>query len=423
MTWYDCCLLEIMEGVLNLLKRGDAIALQLNEKSPRLLGKMDVVDVFYYTAFTLYSVTAWLNSTVFQFSAFPLGEAIETIVQALVIALVFLSVAAKRPSLSRGLISLAIVTLAFVVWRISKEGGLFWASLLIVGAPEFNRCKLSKIVICVVIGVMVISTVAVLIGLFPMNIRVRSENGVIRNALGYLHPNNLGTAMSALAIAFCILRFDCFRLSYVPMYILLAVFTYLVPASRTASVLIVTTGFLWLVSSLAKGKVGESSFMVALFLIFAISLLASIIAMIAYDSLGDIVALLNKALSGRPYFAKRYYDASGITLFGYSFPNGPFLINDGETVDFLVDNVFEHVLLRYGMVPFIILFGMIALTYITYMKREDGLVIIFGLTMFMLMGICERAACQIECNFLLIVLSSVFEGRRARAFSDSDIHI
>ena len=57
------------------------------------------------------------------------------------------------------------------------------------------------------------------------------------------------------------------------------------------------------------------------------------------------------------------------------------------------------------------------------MKREDGLVIIFGLTMFMLMGICERAACQIECNFLLIVLSSVFEGRRARAFSDSDIHI
>ncbi len=368
--------------------------------------------ILFYLAFALYSATAWLNSTVLQFSNYPAGETIELIIQLIVIATTLLLIMFREVSFLSKLIRLVLVAVGFVVWYIAKEGSLFWASLLIVSAPEFDPEKLSKLTICVILATIALSSLVVLLGIFPMSVRVRSDNGAVRYALGFLHPNNLGTALATLSFAFCVLRFNSFKVHYIPLYLLLAMFTYLVPVSRTAAILIVVTIFTWTCYVFTNRRKLRIPYAVILFALFVMALGASLVIMFGYDSLGSLVAPLNKVLSSRPYMAKKYFDESGITLFGYSFANGPFVNNDGKVVNFLVDNAFDHVFLKDGLLPFLGLFGMLAAVYIKGIINHEGIEVVFGLTMFMLMAITERGACQIECNYLLVAIAFVFDGNR-----------
>lgn len=368
------------------------------------------VNKIWYLAFGLYIATAWLNCTVLQFDSYPMGNVIERVVQAAVIGLVFLSFIANSPGISRCVIVLATVLFAFIVWRVCKEGSVFWIALFAVTAAEFDYKMLSKIVISVLIAVFLVSTLPILFGAATANFRIRSDNGLVRNSLGFLHPNNLGAALALLSVAFSVLKFREFKSRYLLLYVLLGAFALFVPGSRTATVLIALTGLLWAVISVAKNRINWKICAVAAFAVFLVSLIGSLWLMFAFGELGTVGVFLNKALSSRPYLANLYYESSGITLFGNSFVDGPFVTNDGKIVEFLVDNAFDHVLLRSGLISFVLIFGMTGALYFKFILKKNDPEVIFGITLFMLYGISERAACQIEFNYLLIALAFVFEG-------------
>lgn len=371
-------------------------------------------NAFYYTAFVLYTAASWINLTVFRFSGWSTGAIVESSIQLVILGLLCAALI-FRPSLqSRQIISICLILAGFVIWRVSKEGWLFWTCLFIVCAPEFDQHKLSKIVICVVLITIAVSTLPIVLGFAQMNEMVRSDTGTPRNALGFLHPNNLGLAFSVLAIAFCVWRFESLKAVYVLLYVAMAAFVYLVPASKTAAVSIIATLAVWLTVSMMEKKKWRKY---AIYVMAGISLAAmlfSLLVMIVYDNSGIFTVLMNKLLSGRPYYSHQYYAASGIRFLGNSFSDGPVLMADGVKTSFLVDNAFDHVLLRYGLLSFILLFGAIAVVYGKALVARIDLSLVCGLTLFMLMGVTEAFVCRVECNYLLISLAFVFGTNSSR---------
>lgn len=362
----------------------------------------------YYAAFALYSAVSWIDATVFCLSEFPAGALIEGAIQAVTLFLLMLTYFFRTTSRLRQIISALLVILGFAVWRISQEGWLFWTCLFVLCAPEFDCKKLSKIVVYTIGAVLVLSTLSVAAGLFPAQVMVRLDNGVSRNALGFLHPNSLGLAFSVLAIAISVQHFNEFRILYIPVYLCAAVFVYLIPVSRTSAISIVLDLAAWIIASEAEKKGHRNLVLVILCVVFLLSASLSLLLMFLYDDSGSFTVLMNKVLSGRPFFAKQYFDASGIRLLGYSFADGPTLISDGESVRFLVDNAFDHVLLRYGVIPFSLLFGSVAILFAKAFFNKVDLSLICGLSMFMLMGVTESFACRVDCNYLLISLAFIF---------------
>jgi len=362
----------------------------------------------YYLAFGIYSVISWINLTAFHFSGFEGGEIAEHLIQMIVLVLLACSFILKKASAAQRRVNVAVIAASFVVWRVSAEGWLFWTCLFIMCAPEFNVRKLSKITSLSVLCVLLASTIAVVSGFIPMMTVIRSDNGCLRNALGFLHPNNLGLAMSVLSIAFCVYRFENFQLLYLILYALAAVFVYLVPVSKTASISIIFVPLFWafIISMQKRGRRSTAS--AVAFSIYMLVLLSSLTMMLVCNDSGIITDILNKLLSGRPYFARQYYDASGIRILGNSFANGPVQIVDGKEVNFLVDNAVDHVLLRYGLFSFVMLFGAIAMLYYRSLRQCVDMTIVCGMTCFMVMGITESFACRVECNYLLISLAFIF---------------
>lgn len=380
-------------------------------------------SICFYFAIILYSVLSRTGMTVFQLIGYPHGDMVENLLQLVVLVFLFAAILFRDFSRPRQLATVGAIVFGFIVWRVSKEGWFFWTLLFIVSAPEFDYRKLSRIALAVSAAIILITTLVVLLGLYPMNITVRADNGVVRNALGFIHPNSLGIELATLGIAFCVLRFDSFRLVYVPAYILLALFTFYVPVSRMSAILILVVVALWACLNLLSKRGMQAAIAVALIALFALSLLASLVVMFAYNNLGGLTTVLNKVLSGRPYYAHLYYEKAGITLFGYPFSDGPFVNVDGKLKEFLVDNAFDHVLLRYGLISFLGLFGSSLLLYIDAFRKKSDFAVAFGFTMFMLMGICETAACTVDRNYLIIVLPFIIEKvllerRYVRATSD-----
>lgn len=369
----------------------------------------DISTTCFYASFFVYSFLSWVNLTQFQLVRYSFGNALENAIQLFVLVFLTISFSVSSFPVRRKLISAVLVLFGFLVWRISREGWLFWTCLFIACAPEFDQKKLSKAVILILLTILAVSTLTVLLGFFPAEIVVRSDNGVVRNGLGFLHPNSLGLALSVLGIAFCVLRFESFRLAYVPVYLLAAGFVYFVPVSRTSALLIVFTLVLWFAFSRTMNSKWKKYIICACFAMFLTSIALSLVLMIMYDGTDGFIAIVDKLLSGRAYFANQYFEASGLKLFGYSFLDGPNFVADGVDTGFLVDNAYDHVLLRYGIISFLLLFGAIAALYIKAIRTPFDAALLCGLTLFILMAISEVFACRVECDYLLISLAFIFD--------------
>lgn len=367
-------------------------------------------NAYFLVALAIHCLVSWANFTVLNFSSLQFGGIFSLGSQILVLGCLSASFLQKKLTPIGWLVSSVLILVGFIAWRVSAEGWLFWTVLFIVCAEKPNMRHIATIIAITTAVVLAVSTLYVIFGFVKGVVLVRSDNGTYRYAFGYLHPNNLGTAVFTI----------CCALSYVlitgkkPRYymssflcVICALFCLYVPVSKSTFVclLIVAAGNCLL--QLCGNRINNAKLReicIVCLLVFISCVLVSIAMMVAYDGSVPIISKLSQALSARPYYAHLYYEEVGLTPFGYSYPNGPFV---GETEsNFLVDNAYEHILLRYGFVTFAILFiGIFFAIKECPSNKNTGPLVLVAIAM-IIYGLTETACCRIEANFILIFISS-----------------
>lgn len=377
-------------------------------------------DNSYYIAFFLYSVWTWLSRSSFidDGGAVPI-KLVEKMVQAIV--LVFLSGAFFRTRATAREFSIAAVLflLGFIVWRTAGEGWLFWLALFIVCGKGVKLSTLSSVALASVLLVTLLAGTASAAGVIDNNVVVRGSTGAIRNPLGFDHPNYLGAALLVVCMSLVPFAKGKRIVLLSVCCVLAACVSGFIADSRACALCLGALALVLPIYEVVRRRGwGRRTGLVLLVALIAM-VLVSFYFMVFYNPSRTVDALLNSALSGRLQLAHTYYLDHTPGAFGYSYSDGTVYYADGKEYTFVVDNLFVHVLLRYGVIACaVFLFGLIALCIKTHKEKYFG-PLLLGMGVFLVYGMSETLGCRVECNFFIISLWTVLYHRPISDFDDT----
>lgn len=383
----------------------------------RLLSFLSQGNNAYYLAFFLHVLWVWLDrTTLWDIDVSPVASIVEKLVQAVVLLLLAWTFVRQRATRREWASALAIGVIGFIVWRTAKEGWLFWIALFVICGKGVRLKPLAILTFASVAVVMLFAAVASNTGAIENQIVTRTSNDIVRNPMGFSHPNFFGAALLVACMALvplvspgrCIaLSIPCFAAALISLF---------VADSRTSFLCLLAVAVaLFAYSAVLRKSMGRKAGFLLLCLVIGAAV-ASFGYMVFFDPSRPLDALLDRALSGRLHLAHTYYLDHAPSLFGYGYADGTPYWTNGEEYTFVVDNMFAHVLLRYGIIACLVfLVGLLALC--VKMAREGYFgPVLFGLALFIAYGISETLGCRVDCNFFIISLWTVLYHRPVSDF-------
>lgn len=375
----------------------------------------------YYLAFFLHVLWVWLDrTTLWDIDTSVVAMIVEKMVQVVVLMLLAWAFVRQRATRREWASALAIGVVGFIVWRTAKEGWLFWLALFVICGKGVRLKPLAYLTFFSVVAVLLFAAVASNVGLIDNQIMVRGSNGVIRNPMGFSHPNSFGAALlvACMSLVPLVPSKRCAVVS-IPC-LAAALLSLFVADSRTSFLcLLVVAVALIVYSATLRRSMGRRTGVLVLFLVIAAAVV-SFGYMVFFDPSRPLDALLDSALSGRLRLAHTYYMDHSPSLFGYGYADGTPYWANGKEYTFVVDNMFAHVLLRYGIVAcFLFLSGLLVLCIKMVREGYFGPVL-FGLAIFIAYGMSEALGCRVDCNFLIISLWTVLYHRPISDFDDTE---
>lgn len=380
---------------------------------------------FYELAFFIYVSLTWLaRTTVIHISGNPGLELVETLLQLVALALLALTMLKQRHTVCEWLASAAIVVAAFLIWRTSKEGWYFWTAAFIVCGRDASLKRLALILLLSISTVVSLSVVLSLAGLVD-NVILDRKGTSYRYSMGFAHPNFFASAL--IVIAACLVTLNYRKSAAVVLLPLVALLLpcLFVAGSRASSLCLLLVGLLYIAFRVAERFNACTLITLISLVVFVAMVLVSVWFAAFYNPDNPLNAMLDSFLSGRLRLANLYYEVHHPALFGYSYPDGPvqYVQNAGGTeYNFLVDNLYAHILLRYGLLAFAMFIFTVVAFYIKAIRERYFGFLLLGMTLFLVYGFSESLGCRVECNFFLISFSTLLYGfplKRAEGFAEN----
>lgn len=369
------------------------------------LQDLSVSQLAYYIAFGLYSIACFLGHTTFE-AAFGISKEVFTDgIQAIVLVLLFARFLSQRASFGGWIVAIVIVIIGFVSWRQSGEGWLFWLALFVVCSGGVSIRALAGITLCINALMLFVTIVCAVSGVIENPVAMRQ--GVARQGLGFAHPNSLGLSLLMICISFSALRLGKAPLPDIALIVVAVAVNLATADSRTFTLFAALQIVLLLVFYFARTPIRRQKVFILCGCIVAVAVFASFYFMVFYDSSNPFHAALNSMLSGRLRLVNGYYQMQPLTLFGSDFSQfAPIYWEDGESFQFVVDNAFCHLVLRYGIVPTMVFFiGLLSLA-VRFTRNQRLSAALFGITLMLAYGFSETFGIRVECNFFLVVIGA-----------------
>ncbi len=375
-----------------------------------------------YVAFGVFSFWSWLRLTMF----FPDGQPtpadqIESYVQLVTCALIAFRFLTIKTSPARRAISLILALFGVILWIRSREGWILWSLLFIAAGKDVSIKRIAEITAFSCLSVTLLAVIGSGSGLIENVVAARSDNGVVRVALGFQHPNSLGAALVTAVIAIYIAVNGRMARFVAPVLNLAAIYIVMFIARSKTSALIL---FMTLVSVILASfirRVGKSRSHLYVLLFVSLAMMGlSIFFLYNFDANIALHEWLDGLLSGRLSLAKAYFVRAPLTLFGNSYSGVMEWNVDGVIKEFVVDNVYDHAIMRFG----IVLFTMFVVAFIAlYAFAIRRACLVYELTLFAVfiaMGFAEILALQIHSDFLLFLFSTlIYSSHPLRKSSES----
>lgn len=377
-------------------------------------GQVDVALFGYYVAFTLYSICSFIELTTF-YEVFGVDrQEVINFCQVIILFLLLFKFVSQRASFSGWLLALAVVLIGYKSWRSSGESWFFWLCLFVACSDKVRIRTLAAISLSVVSTLFVLTVTCCQFGLIENRLFVRSSE--MRFAYGFKHPNYLGFYLMAICIFVSTLRFGANPVPDIVLILVTFLINIFVVGSRSSAIMSLAQIPLLLAFDYCKAQRSRKIVRCSLLLMVLVAIAGSLAVMVVYSPSIPALRQLNTLLSNRFGLAHSYYSMQPLTLFGSDFSgHAPIYWELGKPTNFIVDNAFCHILLRYGIIPSIIFFGGVLALMVVLVRKETWNSLFFGLSLMLLFGIGETLGARVDCNIFLVAFGP------ALLFSDKSV--
>ncbi len=307
------------------------------------------------------------------------------------------------------LIMMAVMVLVAISTVISRNRVIMAACLMIVGAKESNFDEIVK----VTLWALVISVPAVFLlrffGVLADHTLYRAET--VRLSLGFSHPNQLGMRIFQIIACCCYLRRNQMNMLDILLIGLGAVFCYYIPNSQAAVVCLLLLYVLFFLHRRCKKRYLEDIFLSVLVIGAGFLNVASIILSRIDVLQSPFLARMDKLIS------RRFSEGHVVwEIYGSSFFGREIILNDasraanGLQQRIYLDNTYLYLLLRYGIIVYV-LFSLVYLyAMYYYRKKGEGFMVIFFF-IYAVYGLIEYNLCAVTLNmFLLAIPAALWHG-------------
>ena len=238
----------------------------------------------------------------------------------------------------------------------------------------------------------------------------RYGTDIARNSFGFSHPNIFGIFITMISIEFIYIHRNKFKYIYLIPLFAVVIFIIYYTDSR-ASALLLILFIIYCLFSKTLSKFFDININKKVFTnIFLILTILSFIMAYLYRINNQLGIILNELFTTRIQFIDYYLNNYNITLFGTKL-----LLISSENAKLLgvspliLDNLFAYLLLRYGLVSFLIIMIFYNKSIkIAYKHNNKFLVAI--LVLLAIYGLMEKYPIHIVYNCFIIYFSNVLYG-------------
>ena len=319
----------------------------------------------------------------------------------------------KKPSLWEA--SLIFLTLLgfIAAWRINGYDEIFDMALLVVGAYQVNYKKILKLYLSITFPITISAIIASNLGIIT-NL-IYELGGRHREALGFNYPTDLAARIFMMMAAWVLLRE--IRCTYYELILMILTAFWLdvncdSRCSEICILLMVGAVFYLKIrnqKAAKKGNIYQPSKYIKWLCIISTLIFSStmVLLMRFYNPDNKILAFLNKALTERLKFGKRTFDDYNVTLLGqYVAMEG-----NGRKTNFdfrytFIDCSYLNMLMRFGIIVFIIVLFLIEITMI---RNYNNIFILGLIALICLHSAIEHHFFEYYYNFFMLLPMASFK--------------
>lgn len=282
---------------------------------------------------------------------------------------------------------------------------------MLIGLKDVSFRKIIKTDFCV----RLISTVT--IGLLAVEQIIPSNDfysgakfGFLRHSFGFFHPNTFGAYIMILTLEFVYLGYknksDTMRVWIIPIAV---IFLEMVSNNRTAEVSMLLYFILYLVLSLrGLNKVSTKFYKTVAAVAIAVAVAFSLSMAYLYNASSSLWINLNHVLSSRPRMLNSIVNGIyPIKMWGQKTP----LIGNLDGINFnginmitFVDNSYIGMLIKYGIIFFIVFSIYYLYKIFTYMETDQRKVMLCWFVAIVSWAVSEDKIVSIQFNTLLFII-------------------
>lgn len=303
-------------------------------------------------------------------------------------------------------LSALIFGIALLTTRATGDFKLLWLALFVVAGKDARFRPIAMIVLIVTGFTFVCTVSGYLAGLIPSADVMSMDGSKMRMAMGFGHPNRFGAAILVIACSYFALRFPKIRVWDIGP-IAISLYTIIsISGSRTAALSIAIVALVFIIGQFCLKTGKTETLLKILFCAAIITVLGALYLTAYYDPSVAWESTLNNLLTGRLRLAHYYYVNGSITLFGTDYADSN-MVQFGENADtFVVDNAYARLLVRYGIVPTIILLTGYVCLFVKALKERALGACLLGFSSFVFIGFSESYVLDISTNYFLMGLSA-----------------
>lgn len=344
-----------------------------------------------------------------------LSKAITFFVIASFICILLIKTLSQRFTKKQSIIYYSILAICFFTSIIAKDFNIVLSYLLVVCIKDIDLKNVLKVILginIVMILMHISGYVLNLIFKFKDVVVYYTDAGSVRHNFWMGNPNHFAIILFWTYATYIYLKFENINYKDYALGIILSIFSYISPQSKTIAIATVIFVGLIIASKLNIEKINQvirfgSKYLFIIFIIFTIVVIVPY--RFFYDKITvitDIIDQIDVVLSGRILYPHAVYKKHGFTIIGEFVDyneiqewNGPFIM----------DNLYGKILFNYGC------FYAILLTYLLIAKskkfedKEHIYVIIFSV-----MAICEVHVLNACIGITLLMIGDIVQNREGK---------
>ena len=280
------------------------------------------------------------------FSALGIFNQATKIINVLSLTLAYLATikTMKKGSFSRLFVVILLFAVSiYLTFVLAEKSAIVFFLAFVLAAKNVSKNKIIKLDLVLKIAILIAAILMEKIGFITTAEDIGLDQGRVRNALGFQHPNFTGNFLLSIYLDILFLKQKNKKTDIIVSTLFLLIIGKIVD-SRAAAIGVIIAQLVRIIpfDRLANSKRKKY---IAASIVLLIPLILSLLA--ATLPMNNFMTELDVLLSGRIHLFKAFYSHYGVSIFGHRFNS--YGIEGKEAYNFVLDNSYLYLLIHDGI--------------------------------------------------------------------------